>query len=116
MRIRICSIILLLAMLFTIPVYASERSVTIWPGISFDGTKATCSVAVTADQDSDKIDAVMKLWNGSYCIDEWKGSSKGYLILNEETSVAKGRSYTLTVDVTINNVKRPTVSVSGICK
>lgn len=63
---RIIPLVLLLAMLLSLPAYAaSPRVMTILPAISFDGTTANCRVSVSADRSTDQISAVIQLWNGS---------------------------------------------------
>ena len=66
MKKRIIPLVLLLAMLLSLPAYAaSPRVMTILPAISFDGTTANCRVSVSADRSTDQISAVIQLWNGS---------------------------------------------------
>lgn len=60
MKKRIIPLVLLLAMLLSLPAYAaSPRVMTILPAISFDGTTANCRVSVSADRSTDQISAVM---------------------------------------------------------
>ena len=115
MKKRIIPLVLLLAMLLSLPAYAaSPRVMTILPAISFDGTTANCRVSVSADRSTDQISAVIQLWNGSTRIARWSDSGTGYL-LNSAT-VSKGKTYELTVDVKINGVSKPQVSIEGTCK
>ena len=59
---RIIPLVLLLAMLLSLPAYAaSPRVMTILPAISFDGTTANCRVSVSADRSTDQISAVIQL-------------------------------------------------------
>ena len=109
--------ILLLAMLLSLSAYAaSPRVMTILPAISFDGTTANCRVSVSADRSTDQISAVIQLWNGSTRIARWTDSGTGYLLFSNSATVSKGKTYELTVDVKINGVSKPQVSIEGTCK
>ena len=114
---RIIPLILLLAMLLSLSAYAaSPRVMTILPAISFDGTTANCRVSVSADRSTDQISAVIHLWNGSTRIARWTDSGTGYLLFSNSATVSKGKTYELTVDVKINGVSKPQVSIEGTCK
>ena len=107
----------LLAMLLSLSAYAaSPRVMTILPAISFDGTTANCRVSVSADRSTDQISAVIQLWNGSTRIARWTDSGTGYLLFSNSATVSKGKTYELTVDVKINGVSKPQVSIEGTCK
>ena len=84
--------------------------------ISFDGTTANCRVSVSADRSTDQISAVIQLWNGSTRIARWTDSGTGYLLFSNSATVSKGKTYELTVDVKINGVSKPQVSIEGTCK
>ena len=117
MKKRIIPLILLLAMLLSLSAYAaSPRVMTILPAISFDGTTANCRVSVSADRSTDQISAVIQLWNGSTRIARWTDSGTGYLLFSNSATVSKGKTYELTVDVKINGVSKPQVSIEGTCK
>ena len=99
MKKRIIPLVLLLAMLLSLPAYAaSPRVMTILPAISFDGTTANCRVSVSADRSTDQISAVIQLWNGSTRIARWTDSGTGYLLFSNSATVSKGKTYELTVD------------------
>lgn len=93
-----------------------SRVMTILPAISFDGTTANCRVSVSADRSTDQISAVIQLWNGSTRIARWTDSGTGYLLFSNSATVSKGKTYELTVDVKINGVSKPQVSIEGTCK
>lgn len=117
MKKRIIPLVLLLAMLLSLPAYAvSPRVMTILPAISFNGTTANCRVSVSADRSTDQISAVIQLWNGSTRIARWTDSGTGYLLFSNSATVSKGKTYELTVDVKINGVSKPQVSIEGTCK
>lgn len=114
---RIFPILLILIMVFTSPAYAaSTRAAAATPHISFDGTTASCSVFIAADRPTDKIDAVIKLWHGSECIETWEKSSVGELDFKGKVKVTKGQTYQLTVDITLAGKAQPRLSVEKTCK
>ena len=110
--------LLLALLLCVLPITANAatpRIVGIVPSIDFDGNIANCSVSITSHSFNDDIEAVVKLWNGDSCIATWNATGTGFLNVNKSKVVSKGIEYTLTVDVTINGVKRSTVSTSATC-
>lgn len=112
------ALFLAIVIILTIPVtaYAAEqRMLSIYPGLSFSGTTAECSVVVTGNYATDDIDVVIKLWRGSTCLRTWYASGEGYVFWDDTATVTKGTTYKLTADVTINNVTKPTVFISGTC-
>ena len=54
--------------------HAATRAAAVVPRISFNGTTASCTVFVAADRPTDDIEAVIKLWQGSKCIETWEAS------------------------------------------
>lgn len=112
------ALLLAIVLIFSISVTAyasSPRLINIMPEITFSGTTANCAVAVTGDYATDDIDVVIKLWRGSVCLRTWYASGEGYVFWDDTAAVSKGKTYTLTVDTTINNITNPRVSVSGTC-
>lgn len=110
--------LLIAILLFVLPVTANAatpRIVGIVPSINFVGTTANCCVSITADSFEDNITAVIKLWDGGNCIGLWTGTGSGFLHMNKSKVVTKGVEYIMTVEVTINGVKKPTVSTYGTC-
>lgn len=106
---------LILCVLPVIAQAAAPRAITIVPTINFVGNTANCSVYVTPDNFDDNIFAVMKLWDGGTCIALWTGRGSGFLNMTKSKVVTKGVEYIMTVEVTINGVKKPTVSTYGTC-
>ena len=119
MKKRILSILFVFCMVFSVfsstAYAASPRVVPVIPGISFNGTTATCTVFIYAEQMTDDIDAVIKLWQGSRCIKTWEESSVGDLAFSGEASVTRGKTYQLTVDVTLEGKTLPRFSIEGTC-
>ena len=114
---RFFPILFLFLMVFSTTAYAaSTRAATVTPNISFHGTTANCSVFIVADKPTDDIDAVIKLWQGGRCIKTWEKSSISYLVFSGEVEVTKGKTYELTVDVTLAGKAQPRLSVEGTCK
>ncbi len=72
------------------------------PMLSFTGTTANCKADVTASRTSDEIDVTMILWQGDTQLKSWSASGTGSVFLSKTYSVEKGKTYTLTVDATIN--------------
>lgn len=94
---------------------ASPRLARVIPGISFDGTTATCTVYISADKPNDEIEAVIRLWNGSQCKKTWERSAVGELSFSEEARVTRGLTYELTVDVTIDGRTLSQFSIEKTC-
>lgn len=114
---RILPFVLLFAMLLSTPVFAaSPRIITIRPAISFSGTTANCRVTVSGNHGTDQIEAVVILWDGNDVVDDWYPTGTGSLLFSDTTTVTKGKTYELTVDVTINGVDYQRVSIEGTCK
>lgn len=110
---RFLSMLVLTAMILAIPSYAmSARTIDVYPDLEFNGTVATCTVSIVGERTTDKISATMALWQGSKLIDDWSASGSGILKIDETATVAKNKTYKLTVDYTINGVARTPVSIS----
>ena len=116
MRKIMISLAVIMTLMFPLTAHASTaRSNTIILRLSFSGTTATCSVTITSDSTNDEIEAAIKLWQGSTCVATWQESGSGYIIFKDTTTVIKGKTYELTVDVTINGVAQTQASTSGKC-
>jgi len=96
-----------------IPAQALARNINTIVGLSFKDNSANCEVYITANSKDDAISAVTKLWQGSSCIETWKDTAKGILDITYKADAENGKSYTLTVDFTVNGITQPTVSTSG---
>lgn len=91
---------------------ASQRTIAAKPCITFTDSTANCTVDIWGNNMSDPIEATIKLWNGGICLKTWKISGAGYINFSETVSAAKGNTYTLTVDASINNVLQPNYSTT----
>jgi hypothetical protein len=119
MKRRIIAFLLVVLLIGTMTTHAfakDSRILQIIPTLSFEGTTAKCKVTVTADNITDSIDVVVKLWRGSTCIATWTQSGAGYLFFNDTYSVTRNREYTLTVDAEINDVAQPRFSITKECE
>lgn len=105
-----------LALVFASAIPLSAQAVTprapaIQPGLSFNGTTATCSLFVSANS-NDNITAVVKLWHGSRTLTTWNIRGQESINFIDTYSVSRNTTYKLTADVTINGTTYPQVSVS----
>lgn len=98
-----------------VPEEISPFALKIMPNLHFEDEVAHCTTTVIGDNMSDSISVTMKLWKGNVCYATWTTSGNGYLQFTRTKPVTAGTQYKLTVDVTINGIKKPTVSVSGTC-
>lgn len=117
MRRGIITLAVIIALVIPMTVHAAtERTIRIYPELSFSGTTATCSVTVAADSTRDEIEASIELWEGSVCIKVWQISGIGSIEFEKLVSVSKGKTYTLASNVSINGVSQPRQIAYGICK
>ena len=114
MRKRFLSFLLVMSVILAVPAYAaSTRTIDVYPDLVFNGTTANCTVTILGERTTDKISAAMELWQGNTLIDDWSASGSGVLKMDKTAAVEKNKTYTLTVEYTINGVAQKTVSVSG---
>lgn len=107
--------LIIMILMLVAPAYATlARVAYIAPNLSFTDTTANCSVTIY-DGDTAKIKVVISLKNGDDCIKSWEKSAVGYFYFFDTVSVARGQTYTLSVDATINGKTLPTATVSNIC-
>lgn len=119
MRKRLFAVIIVLVILISIPVTAyavTPRSLLVIPELTFAGKTATCALTVTTESTENQIMAVIKLWDGDICLKTWNDRGDGYLFFSDYYTVSHSGEFTLTADVYVNNVKKPQVSDSAICK
>ena len=107
------AIILVISMPLTVS--AAPRALGINPTLEFDGTTANCDVMVVGNNISEHIEVTMKLMNGYYCVASWYDDGYGYVRMHGDAAVTKGCTYTLVIEVTINDVVQPPVSINGTC-
>lgn len=110
--IALCIVVVI--MISLVPISASAvtpRAYSILPGLTFNGTTATCSLTVYANA-NDSIDAVIKLWQGSTCLKTWTEEDIQSMIFVDTATVSRYVTYKLTVDVSINGIAQPQHSVT----
>lgn len=115
------ALVLALFLILSIPTTAfaatpediSPFVLSIYPQIDFDGGTATCTATVIGDKTTDRISITMKLWQDSSCIATWSTTGIGYMRFSQSHDIAEGLQYKLTVDVTLNGIAKPTVSIMG---
>ena len=90
----------------------SVQSVKKNANLEFNGTSATCTTHIMADNSNDVISGTMKLAQGSATVASWPISAKGEVSLTKTAAVSSGKTYTLTVSYTINGISQPTMSVT----
>lgn len=119
MKRRLLSLFLVLLMIAAIPMSvfaATPRAIAVNPRLSFEGTTAKCGLTVMVNTMSDKVSAVIMLWDGNKCIKAWTKSSNGTLVFSDTATVTIGKEYRLTADVTINGVTEPRFTITRTCK
>lgn len=113
---RVSSMFAVLVLVLSIPVSAAQiRAISTTPSLSFDGTQANCTVSIYANNNSEKISATVKLWNGSTCLKTWSTSGTGSLSFYKTATVKKGQTYKLEVSYSVAGVSKTPVSVSAKC-
>lgn len=113
MKKRFVAVFFIISMLLMLPAHAATaRAIVVAPSIKFDGTTATCYVGITADRTTDKISASMELWQGNTLIDSWTGSGTWTLKMEKTATVAKGKTYDLVINYSVNGVEKTPVSTS----
>ena len=113
MKRKTTSLFFVLVMALSISASAfSARTIAVIPDITFNGTEATCTVQITGDRTTDNIAATMKLWQGQTLIATWSGNGTGILSLSKTATVARNKTYKLTVAYTVNGVTKTPISIS----
>lgn len=119
MKKRIFALTVLMMLALSVTVCAVEtRKAAPRPTLTFNGTTATCAVDISGESLSDKINATVKLWDGSTCLQTWMNSDTGILSFSETHSkdIKSGKSYKMTVNYTIAGKSYPQLSVSAVCR
>ena len=81
------------------------------------GTTATCSVSVSAEKVTDKIEVSVQLVCGSDVVAEWTGlSGTGTFRFNETASVKRWKTYTMKTTCSINGKSYPVADITKKCK
>ena len=101
---RKIALLLALVMLVSMPLSAqavTPRTLSIHPGITYNGNVATCTARIVGNSTSEHLEATIKLWRGNSCIKTWEASGNGYIFFSETANATKGQTYTLSVDLSV---------------
>lgn len=116
MKKRMALILIALAMMLTVPAFAVQmRSAGVYPHLSFNGTTATCVVAVEGENSTDSIEVDVELWESGVRKDTWSASGVEYIELVRMASVTSGSTYTLKAYATVNGRDLPMSYVTKRC-
>ena len=89
----ILTLVVVLIIAFTIPVFAATRATKVNLSLSLNGSTATCNMYV---RDAGKyINATMELWQGSTFITSWTASGYSVVNMSETYPITSGLTYTL---------------------
>lgn len=114
MKKRFVPLILVFVLLLSLSANAAEpRGKQIAPDLSFDGTTANCSVAITSP--GKDIEATITLWHGNRVMGSWSGSGTSTVFISGSIEVIKGEEYVLRVTGSIDDVPFDVVRISGTC-
>lgn len=114
MKKRFVPLVLVFIMILSLSANAAEpRMREIIPQLSFDGTPANCSVAISSP--GDDIEATITLWYGNRVMGSWSASGSTALGISGSVGVVKGEKYTLKVTGSIAGVSFDAVKISGTC-
>ena len=111
------AIVLLVSLAGPLAAQAVEpRMTTIVPELTFDSNVAKCNVVVTGNNTSEQMVASIKLWQGSNVVKSWEAEGDGYIFFSKTWPVTVGKTYTLTVDLTVNGTAFPRASITNTCE
>lgn len=109
------TVILVLAVSFPSKA-ANTAYVSAWPGLSYSGTTATCSLTVYAGYSTDSIEATVKLMHGSTTVKQWTNlTANGYLLFSDTANVTHGETYTLQITLKVNGVSYTVADTTKTC-
>ena len=110
---RLLGIVIVVAVLLAIPSYAFlMRNIDVYPDITFSGSEAICSVCIYGDLMTDQISATMVLKRGNTLIGSWSANDVGILEMEEFATVSRNKTYTLTVNYSVNGITQDPVTIS----
>ncbi len=117
MKKLICGVLVLLVSICSITTVFADNATPyqfIQRGdLTFSGTTAICTAYVKSS--TDRIQVTMKLWDGNSCVKSWSSAGNSRISLQQTTTVTKGKSYTLTIDFSINDRTQPRWSQTKRC-
>lgn len=116
MKKRVVVLSCLLALMFTMKIYATEsRVASQMPILSFSGSTAYCYVECKGGNTNDEISAKLTLYQGATYVDSWSGAAKGRVLISGNCPVKSGKNYKLTLTYSVNGVSKPAVSTTANC-
>ncbi len=109
------SFLLAVIMICCIPVsaFAAGDDRILTNRVTFSITDGVASYYINIFSDSRDTSVNVRLWDGNNCIDSWSDNQKDTFIINRSIPVKKGRTYTLTVDVTVDGAVKPQIKRSA---
>lgn len=109
------ALLLVLVMLVSMPLSAqaaTQRMLRIYPSISYAGNVATCTARIIGNSTAEYLEATIKLWRGSSCIETWQATGYATILFSETATITPGSTHTLTVDLWVNGVAQDRVSIT----
>lgn len=95
---------------------ATESGSNVFPGLSFSGTKATCSLKVYASHATDPIVASVTLKHGTSTVKQWTNlTANGIMNFSDTATVVHGETYTMQITLEINNVSYTIADITKTC-
>lgn len=89
----------------------STRAADIDSDLKFNGTEAICAVVVFSDNDTEKIDVTMKLYQSNTVINTWSETGYGAIDCVKTAKVSKGKTYKLIVEIEINGTAQKPITI-----
>lgn len=116
MKRRMISLALLVVLALSVSAQAVQpRASATYPTLVFSGTTATCSVSCKGDDPSDTVTATLTLYQGSNVVESWSASGRYRANISDSCAVQSGKTYTLTVEYTVNGEEMPSLSTTKRC-
>ena len=106
-------IVLCFCMLLSLSAFAVEARVSATTRLSFNGTTATCEASVSAYMCD--IDATMELWCGRTLISSWHQTGQNAVVFTKKCGVESGKTYTLTINGTIDGESFQEATITKKC-
>lgn len=116
MKRRVLCVLLVVALLIPVAAQAvTPRVPSAYPDLTFNGTTATCTARITAENPTDRITATMILYRGTHEVDRWVASGTGELSLSYPATVESGVTYRLLVRYSVNGVQQTAAETQKTC-
>lgn len=103
----------LMILYFSVSVYADARLARSIPRLTISGTTAYCSGEYRSSDSNASVALTLTLKQGTTVIDTWDATGKGSASISETKRVATGKTYTLTLAVTVDGQKISEQSVTA---